>query len=195
MSRTVYLAITLICISLGTAHAQSQEAEWRVINEITPTIVPGYQGGPNPFPQNAAVVARAAVMDFSTELEMTKAQTLARARELINSTQVFRPNLDGLEFGGYMSGLDGPRVFHQGEWMKVGDEISVPVRGAEAAYQVIAELKNLDKVSGERVEQELQSRLSSRPQLSLKIKKIEPKEVTLVSSDGEYRAEVSQGGL
>lgn len=191
------LVLTLLALAPGLAVAQNMEAEWRVTNTVSATQVPEYQGQPNPFPITAMPQVEEVIIDESEadERERNKAEVLSRARALINSNAVFRPNLDGIVFDGYMKGAQGVRVFANGRWHGVGGKFSVPVRGAEQAYNTIQALRELDSALAEEVSSELNARLTSSSRLDLKITSITAKEVVLSGQGGTFKVPVRQGGF
>lgn len=192
------LALTLLALAPSMALAQNMEAEWRVVSTVSPTVVPEYQGQPNPFPTiplaQAQEEAGPTEEDIS-EAERTKAEILSRARALINSNAVFRPNLSGIAFDGYLKGAQGERVFAQGRWHGVGSAFSVPVAGAAQAYNTIQSLREIDPALADEVTAELNARLSASNRLELKITSVSPKEVVLSGPGGPYRLPVRQGGF
>jgi hypothetical protein len=192
------LALIVFGLLPGIVFAQTMEAEWRVINTVSPSTLPDYQGQPNPFPMVALpepVVEEAPTEPEISEEERTKAEVLARARDLINSNAVFRPNLDGLVFDGYLKGVQGEKVLARGQWHAVGGKFSVPVKGAEQAYQTIQALRDLDNALADEVTAELNQRLSASSRLDLKITSISNKEVVLSGAGGTFKVPVRQGGF
>ncbi len=191
------LLLSLLVLAPHMAMAQNMEAEWRVVSPVSATVAPDYQGQPNPFPTVPVAQQQERVVDEEeiSETERTKAEILSRARALINSNAVFRPNLDGIAFDGYMKGAQGQRVFAQGKWHGVGSKFSVPVRGAEQAYNTIQGLREIDPALADEVTSELNARLSSSSRLDLKITSISPNEVVLSGQGGTFKVPVSQGGF
>lgn len=194
--RLPFLVLLALLAARGAA-AQSVEAEWRVISPVSATVVPSYTAGPNPFPTRAEAAQQPAAQEESAESVAArgKAEALARARDLIDSNKVFRPNVQGIVFDGYISGKNGDKVFRNGHWMGLGDGIQVPVKGADAAYQTIEQLKEIDPATAEEVSKELTARLTSSPLVTLKVSKISPKEVTLSDGGTTYKVPVRQGGF
>lgn len=197
-TRRPIMLLALLALLPGAAFAQNMEAEWRVINTVSATTLPDYQGLPNPFPmmaETAPVVEEVTVEPEISEAERTKAEVLARARTLIGSNAVFRANVEGIVFDGYMKGQQGEKVFAAGKWHGIGSKFNVPVKGAEQAYQIIQSLRDLDPQLADEVTGELNSRLSSSSRLELKITNISNKEVTLSGTGGPFKVPVRQGGF
>ncbi|MCP5405691.1 MAG: hypothetical protein H6922_05675 [Pseudomonadaceae bacterium] len=189
------LAVILLLV-VARVHAQSVEAEWRVMSDVSATRVPAYQNQPNPFPMREEI--RAVVEESTDELTaeaQRRAQTIARARALLSSNQVFRPDTSQLVFGGYLKTVNGARVLHMEKWMKEGDTIDVPVRGADKAYETIREVKEVDPDMAEKLEKELVSRLNVASNISLKLVVVTPNEVVLRGGGETVRVDVSHGGL
>lgn len=189
----------LLALLPAAAWPQSMDAEWRVLNEVaSPTVVPTYQGQANPFPITPlpqTVKVEQQPEEELSEAERTKAETLASARQLINSNAVFRPSLEGIVFDGYMKGAQGERVFSEGQWHGLGSEFHVPVRGAQQAYNIIENLRNLDAALADQVTSELNARLSASKDLILKITNISNKEVTLSGQSQTFKVPVRHGGF
>lgn len=194
--RALPLLMLVSLLASRGALAQSVEAEWRVVSNVSATTVPRYDNGANPFPVRADA-PQEPQKDETAEDSATrkKAEALARARDLINSNKVFRPNVQGLVFDGYISGKGGEKVFHNGQWIGVGSGIQVPVKGADSAYQTIEQLKAIDKGTADEVAKELNDRLSSSPLVTLRISQISAKEVILTDKQSTYRVPVRQGGF
>jgi hypothetical protein len=200
MAERVALILPLLALAALLARpalAQDVEAEWRAVSDVSATLVPGYvTGSGNPFPMRTATTQNTKTVDEAAEeAARTKAEALARGRKLINSDKVFLPNVEGVDFNGYVAGKGGEEVLRDNKWMAVGEAVSVPVKGAAVAYKTIEDLRQIDREMADELAKELDSRLSSSPMIKLRIVKITPKDVTLTSGKDSYTVPVRQGGF
>ncbi|MFZ2586551.1 MAG: hypothetical protein WAZ18_00275 [Alphaproteobacteria bacterium] len=180
------------------ANAQSVEAEWRVTNTESPTVVPAYAGQANPFPtitEQVVVVAPTPEVSEADLKNREKADILQQARNIINGNQAFVANLDNIQFDGYMEGLRGKKVLMKGSWIGIGQTINVPVKGAKNAYAMLEKLQALDVSLANQVKAELDAKLIKKAVTDIKVVDITKEKVTLVEGSQRYEVRIKPSTL
>lgn len=197
MRNLPWLLLVLAMVS-GHAAAQSVEAEWRVTNEVSPTVVPLYKQQANPFPvrEEVKVEMEEPLPEDQVAAEAQyRAGVIARARDLLNSNKVFKPDTSSIVFDAYLKTGEGERVLYDDNWLAIGESIDAPVKGAQEAYDTIREVENVDADMAKTLRDELQTRLSSASTIAMKIIAITEENVVVSGGGTRLVVEIRQGGL
>ena len=122
-------------------------------------------------------------VDVADEAEQqqiqARAEILNKARTLIESDQVFSPDVAGFMFKGYMKGDKGPQALLGKTWVGIGGIAKVSVKGVDRVYQTLDEIEAIDKDMAATLRQQLESRLAQGKQMKLSITAITSSSVTL----------------
>jgi hypothetical protein len=188
----------LISATAFSAVAQSSDLLWRVENLTPVEQVPDYNAYESPLPQqqqNPAdllpppdfEVALSAAELAERERSRRTARLLEEIRKLMGSDNVFAPDLSGLSVNGIVQARGEFSALMQGQWVKVDDIISVPVKGVIKAYEMLGELETLDEDLAEIVGEELEDKIETASQLDLTVKEINVGTIELVGPNGEHQ--------
>lgn len=190
----VAAALGLI-LGLWLTVAQAQEAYWRVTNGATGKPAPLYAGSASPFPIRKKPVKQEELSDISAiertrnDAETTRRQQravmaaslLSEIRQILRDDKAFQEDTTGLQVGGISIGDGVKLALIKGDWMTIGDKITVPIRAAEKVLSLVDQLAMVDDHLAEIVRGEVQSRLSGTGPAKLKITEIKSNGVVLVS--------------
>ena len=192
-TRAAYVAIILQGIIVSYGHAQTTEAEWRVVNDITPTVIPSFLlETPNPFPTKPLPVAPpepvVPLLDEAALREQQKGEVLQTLRNIMQDKTAFTANTEGVSFSGYMEGMNGRKVLYNGRWLREGDKIDVSVKGSNEVFKMLEKLKEFDPDMAKSMSTDFQQRVSNN-RTELKIININKGKATL--SDGQKTIDVT----
>lgn len=192
------LAGIFAAMPVGVVLAQSLEAEWRVISEITPTTVPSLTSPlENPFPTVPIVeepVVEEPQLDQEEIANQQKSEIIEEGRKLISNGQAYTPSVESVRFNGYINGQQGKKVLYQGSWLTEGQSIQVPVQEGARATSVLERLQALDANMAQSLEQEI-SQSMSHGHAKLKIRSISDKKVVLTDGKVSYDVKLSDDDL
>jgi len=195
MVRTSLYSLLVISVAFG-ATAQSRDLLWRVENLVPAEQVPSYDEYQSPLPQQQQSAAdllpppnfeMALTADELAERERSRrtARLLEDIRKLMSSNTVFEPDLSGLSVNGVVQARGEFSALVEGRWVKLGDVITVPVKGVIKAYEMLDELETLDEDLSEIVGEELEGKIKTASQLELTVEKIDVSTIEMTGPNGE----------
>lgn len=190
-----YIFALVVLTIASNSHAQ-EILLWKVENSLSPTIVPLYDGQPSPFPKIEVKKTEPVSDTLSAEAEAARKarlEALARAQKILNSKDAFKPELGVIQVNGVIQGVQGTRALISNQWVKVGQTMQVRAGRTPEVNNAIEMLRQYDADAANQLEEKLQQRYAENPYLTLKIKKIEPKELFLEGDHGTYRLPIQSG--
>ena len=101
-------ASAVVLVLLSSAAWAADEAQWRVTNTVTPSVVPLYHNLPSPFPTKQ-VAAPAAIGPTPEELlrQQELALSIQRTKSIINGENALQPDFSNVRVGGVLKGPQG----------------------------------------------------------------------------------------
>ena len=169
---------------------------WRVSSDVTQTVaVPDYQKQKNPFPirirpvqikqeRRSAPVETKKTLTENQRRSMLASEVLTDIRELLEEEDIFNPDISGAVVSALVKGTNGNIALIRNTWMGEGDAMEVPVMAKERLFELLDLLKTLDRSLHLIVEKEVDERLASAGDLSLKILRIHDTHVELEDGQG-----------
>lgn len=197
--RTSFYSLLALTVAFDAAAQMHGDLLWRVENFAPAEQVPPFdEGFESPLPQqqqNPAdllpppdfEIALSAAELAERERSRRTAQLLEEIRKLMSSSNVFAPDLSGLAVNGVVKAQGEFSALVEGRWVRIGDVISVPVKGVIKAYEMLDELETLDEDLAEIVGEELEGKIKTASQLELTVDKIDVGTIELVGPNGEQQ--------
>lgn len=184
----------LLSLSNTSSAQEETEAQWRVVNTVSATVIPLYNNAPSPFPaaspvSDTAVIAAAAAEELARQqsiLESTK-----RAEILLESKQAVEPQLAGLQFRAAMQGPQGWSVLAGNNWVREGASFRVPVKASARMNGALGDLAALDAGAASSLSGRLAGKVNNTT-ADLKVQHIDAQKVTLAAAGGTWQIPIRQ---
>ncbi|NBX85809.1 MAG: hypothetical protein EBQ80_00965 [Proteobacteria bacterium] len=198
MRQYIHTFLCLVATIVTPLHAQ-EILLWKIDNTASPTMVPAYDGQPSPFPKKEAPKQTVAVSEtLSVEAEAARKArlaALAKAQKILSSPEAFKPELNTIEVNGVIQGIQGTRALIANQWVTVGQTMQVRSGRTPEVATAIEALRQYDADTATQLEDKLQQRFNANPYITLKIKKITTKQITLEGHQGTYQLPIEHNEI
>ena len=184
-------SITFLFIISLVFSANAQESLWKTVNGNSQQTVPSYSGGLSPFPQKqkkveeisfepvvedvSDVIEQAEKSNTLSESERRKVITTAILKDLkdfLDEKEVYVPTLAGVVIDAVIKSGGKYKVFIEGVWLGVGDTLSVPVKEATEALDLLDRLEDISPELALTVEEAVLTRTDDKTEDEVAITEI-----------------------